>query len=217
MSGVPNAERDLAGRQFGRLTALEQAPRPPGQRGALWRCRCDCGAVVVRAASELKRGNTRSCGCLRREMIGDRQRRHGQLNTPEYHAWKNAKARCHTPSSQAYADYGARGIRMCDRWRDSFETFLRDVGLRPSPLHSLDRIDNEGHYEPGNVRWATLSQQNTNRRNGRRLTHDGRTMNVLDWARFLGISPQTITRRLKRQLPLDRVLDARAPIGRPRR
>ncbi len=126
--------------------------------------------------------------------------------SPEYCAWAGMKARCLNPKNPKYRLYGGRGIGICPEWL-KFPAFLRDVGLRPSPNHSIDRIDNNGHYEPGNVRWATLQEQNNNHRANRRLTFQGRTMTVREWAREHGLNYETLIARVGRLgWPIDRAL-----------
>jgi hypothetical protein len=158
------------GDRFGRLTLLEDVGSKWGYR--LWRCLCDCGKPVTALSHNLKRGSTRSCGCLRTEVhraaLLKQNLRHGCAKrgrwTREYGAWKDIKRRCLNPKFKQWKDYGGRGIQVCDRWLSSFENFLADVGLRPSSRHSIDRINNDGNYEPGNVRWATKAEQEANKR-----------------------------------------------------
>ena len=130
-----------------------------------WLCRCECGAEWTVAASSLTRGLSRSCGCLRRRQAWNYQ--HGESGhsfySVEYNAWMHMRQRCSNPNYHAYARYGGRGIKVCDRWLNSFEAFLADMGRRPSGRRSLDRIDNNGNYEPSNCRWATPVQQIRNR------------------------------------------------------
>jgi len=155
---------DLTGQRFGRLTVIEQAP----SRGhfAVWKCRCDCGVAREVRSQHLRSGSSRSCGCLAREMTRKSVRKHGLSHSREWNAWTNARSRCHNPNNPRFRDYGARGIQMCPEWRSSFAAFYAYVGPCP-PRLTLDRINNDGNYEPGNVRWATRAQQARNKRNVR--------------------------------------------------
>ncbi len=166
---------DIQGRRFGRWTVLALIPKDEWRKSkAEWECRCDCGVTKRVIGQNLVRGLTESCGCLRSELLSERKAgnlhnlRHGHAfsgyTTSEYRAWAKMKDRCLNPDSRSFADYGGRGITVCDRWIDGFENFLDDMGPKPGPRLSIDRIDNDGNYEPGNCRWATQSQQNANRR-----------------------------------------------------
>ena len=154
---------DIAGQKYGRLTPLEIVER--GDRRH-WLCRCDCGAEVTVMQVSLRTGNTSSCGCLRREATAEQNKKlkktHGQTNSREYRSWKAMKNRCMRPADQAFRRYGGRGITVCERWM-TFEHFVADMGARPEGT-TLDRINPDGNYEPGNCRWATWSVQNTNKR-----------------------------------------------------
>lgn len=158
---------DLSGQRFGRLTVVARTDRRPG---AWWRCVCDCGGEKVTRASLLRNGETQSCGCLQKERTSEASKTHGHAprgkKGPTYVSWRNALARCNNPLWHAYHLYGGRGITICERWASSFANFLADMGERP-PGHTLDRLDPDGNYEPGNCRWATPKQQAQNRRRAR--------------------------------------------------
>ena len=152
---------NLPGTRFGLLETIEQAQKYK------WRCRCLCGGEKIARIYDLINGKTRSCGCLRRQLLSKRNTRHGitarQKFRREYHAWHHAKRRCTLPNHPGYRHYGGRGIQMCDEWLSNFPAFLAHLG--PCPLkYSLDRINNNGNYEPGNCRWATRSTQRRNQR-----------------------------------------------------
>lgn len=125
----------------------------------------------------------------------------------EYNAWRSMRLRCHTPTNRAYKNYGGRGISVCERWRNSYDAFLKDVGRKPSAGHTLERIDNSGNYEPGNVRWATRSEQAQNRRTTHRITFQGQTKTLREWAEFVGLPWHLVYRRIiTDKWPLERAL-----------
>lgn len=154
------------GTRYGRLVVVRRViPKDGGHTRVS--VKCDCGIRKVVMAQNLRRGLTNSCGCLMRERARAVNQTHGLSGTTEYHSWTSAKGRCFNKSNRAYPHYGGRGIVMCDQWRNSFETFLRDMGLKPSVELELDRINNDGPYSPDNCRWATPTQQANNRRKAR--------------------------------------------------
>jgi hypothetical protein len=194
---------DLTGQQFGRLIAIEH----PFKRNR-WRCRCVCGREKFVSGFALRSGTTSSCGCLNSELSAARKFTHGRTGTPEYQSWHHAKVRCTNPKDKRWADYGGRGIRMSPEWMGSFEAFFRDVGLRPSPSHTLDRIDVNGHYEPGNVRWATPTQQANNKSASRLITFRGETKTLAQWAAATGLTDAVIRKRIDRGWSVERAMTA---------
>lgn len=187
-------KRDRTGQRSGRLTAIEVDEFRNGDY--YWKCRCDCGAIVSVAGGKLN-GQTKSCGCLARERTIESHTKHGGKGTKMYMRWSAMRQRCNLPTHYAYADYGGRGIQVCERW-DSFENFLADMGEPPTQRHSLDRIDNNGDYCPENCRWATKIEQVRNTRNSMYVTIDGITRHVMEWAEITGVRGDTIRQRIKR-------------------
>lgn len=188
---------------------------PKERRGAHWyaECRCSCG-VVQSVRVQIRSGAPRSLGCQAcANTLRARHVRHGHSRkraaTQAYRAWKHLVERCTNPRVRNYADYGGRGIAVCHRWLASFENFLVDMGEPPSRLHSIDRIDNEGHYEPENCRWATRVEQGGNKRNNVRLELDGTTKTLAQWARSTGLLESVIRGRLRHGWSVERALTTR--------
>lgn len=195
------------GQKLGRLTVVAEAepyfrsyPRNPNHKTRRFLCRCDCGGEVTVAKSNLRPGHTTSCGCRQREAGKENGRvshqKHGMCGTPEYAAWLNMIQRCTNPKATRYGRYGGRGIAICEQWLESFDAFYADVGPRPSKHHSIDRINNDGNYEPGNVRWATGAEQQRNRACNRMVEIDGKLVCVADAAKMLGINDSTVRTRI---------------------
>ena len=193
---------DLTGQVFDRLTVVEFAGKD--KRGKiLWSCRCVCGKEKAVRSDRLKSGATRSCGCLQREAVARIQEEnitHGHARrgnvTKTRQAWNHMKQRCYNPKDTGYKHYGGRGIQVCDRWLDSFENFLEDMGEVPYRL-TLERVNNNGNYEPGNCKWTTQKRQQNNRRNNKIIEFNGKTHTMSEWADILGINSATLKKRLR--------------------
>lgn len=193
-----NRANSMAGHRFGRLEVLGDAipiKTPSGQTKRILFCRCDCGNVRPIMATHLRGGISTSCGCFRRGAARMQWTRHGATSNKgrpawTYAVWAAMKGRCLNPVSPSYSDYGGRGITVCGRWlgKEGFSKFRDDMGERPRGK-SLDRINVNGNYEPGNCRWATPTEQGNNKRNNRRIEHGGQNKTATEWARYHGISP----------------------------
>jgi hypothetical protein len=170
---------DITGKTFGRLTAISRSERQG--RGRYWNCTCVCGGSAEALAGSLTSGNTKSCGCISRELVIKRNLKHGKSGTSEHEIWRSMLARCSNPNATGWDRYGGRGIKVCDRWND-FSNFFADMGEKPIGM-SIDRVDNDGDYCPENCRWATRLEQNNNARSNTHLTAFGETMTVTQWSR----------------------------------
>lgn len=173
LSDMP-APLDLVGDSYHRLTVLRKLKKRTAE-GVVWLCRCDCGRLVKVCTSKLRSGNTKSCGCLQRDIArstGHANKTHGCSHAPEYQVWRSMFRRCYETDNSSYATYGGRGIKVCKRWGD-FSKFYQDMGPRPTPNHSIDRKKTNGNYTPSNCRWATLQEQNDNRRSNLPVTIKG--------------------------------------------
>ena len=198
---------DLTGHVYNRLTVIERDFSRTG--GTYWLCKCECGNIKSIFAGNLKRGVTKSCGCYNSEIARKNasKQKHGKSFSPEYKAWHNIKERCFNKNEKSYVNYGARGITMHPDWINSFESFYEHVGDKPSAKHSIDRIDNNGNYEPGNVRWATQKEQVNNQRRNVMFSHNGHVLNIRQWAEKTGLKYQTIYSRLtKYNWPVEKAL-----------
>lgn len=197
------------GTTFSRLTVVSTYKK---DRHTWAKCKCSCGKVVHKSANALKNGHTRSCGCLLKDTRGKASITHGcstrgnpyyRAGTAEYRTWAGIKSRC---ADKEDSRYGGRGIRMCLRWQLSFVNFLDDVGKKPTPNHTLGRIDNDGHYEPGNVKWETYEEQAANKRSTRYLVCKGKRQALFLWARESGINQSVITDRLSRGWDVEKAI-----------
>lgn len=206
---------DLTGTVFGRLTALRRVGEDRQGR-ARWLCACTvslggCGSEHVATCDSLRQGDVLSCGCLRRSAIGLRSTKHGHAagyeKTSEYQTWRSMRARCYRRSNKAWPQYGGRGITICDRWRDDFAAFLADMGPKPSPSHSVDRIDNDGPYSPENCRWATGTEQGRNTHRNVVVEYGGRSLCIAEWAEVTGLSYTSLRKRLGRGWTIERALN----------
>jgi hypothetical protein len=192
----PSSMEDITGRRFERLVVLGYLGRDLKGR-PFWLCQCICGNETPVNISLLKNGGVRSCGCLNRDAVT----KHGMKNSAEYSVWRAMRHRCENPANPAWANYGGRGISVCSRW-ERFESFFVDMGVRPSPDHSIDRYpDKNGNYEPSNCRWSTRIEQSHNKRNNRNLTALGLTLCIREWSRKLGCSHQVLSIWSRRGYP----------------
>lgn len=198
--GPYQTTQSLIGKRFGKVTVISLGERSGSKR--VCHCRCDCGSSFTVTSNRLG-GERRKLGGDGWGCPGCRFRgnvKHGKTKSREFNIWNLMIARCCNQNAHAYERYGGRGISVCDRWRgvDGFANFLADMGESPSLNHSIDRFPNRnGDYEPGNCRWATEVQQQNNRRNNRRLTHDGQTMTLAEWSRATGLGYRVIYDRLE--------------------
>lgn len=188
-------------KQHTRITVLA-AERIAGIKDKVAKCICHCGAHFAASLSKVNRGQTRSCGCMGRAATRARLTTHSMRGTPEYKVWSAMKDRCFRAQSEKYADYGGRGITVCDAWVTSFEAFIADMGPCPDGL-TLERIDVNGNYEPGNCRWATTVEQNRNKRKSITVEYQGMTMNLADLAELTGIAYKRLRYRIRRGMSAD--------------
>jgi len=192
---------DLIGEKFGRLTVLEFAGIKNGK--TTWLCECECEKTITVNGGDLSRGHTQSCGCLKREKAGvriaEQNLTHGQTGSRAYETWISMKSRCLNKNYFYYKNHGGRGIRICERWM-KFENFYADMGERPNG-RTLDRINNDGNYEPENCRWATAKEQHRNKRNNRTIKYQGEIKCLAEWAEELNVNYWTLWSRLKQYPP----------------
>lgn len=213
--------KPIDGMRFGRLIALRLIGRDK-HRSGIWLCQCDCGNTHTVTRNNLI-SNTKSCGCLHDESAKTSTRTHGKSGTSEHLIWKRMISRCslQTKNVKSRKDYVDRGITVCEAWRRDFSQFLSDMGPRPSSKHSIDRINNDGNYEPRNCRWATNMEQSRNRRTNVFIDAFGARKTITDWARLYGVSSSTINKRLRCGIDPEIAISSKSvltsPIGRPKK
>lgn len=201
--------KDLTGRKFGMLTAV--SPSHSDGKTWHWVYSCDCGFICIKTGQDvtkdLKRGGTPNCGCSTKRLIGEGNTRHGMSKHPAYWVWRSMRDRCRLPTHQAWANYGGRGIRVCEDWNSDFMNFWRDMGPTYRSGLEIDRRDNDGNYELGNCRWVTCLSQANNRRGNKRINTPDGLLTVAQAARRFGLTNSTIYERIKRGWPDDLLLD----------
>ena len=186
---------DLIGRKFGRLTVIERVANN-NHGNARWLCKCDCGNETIVITSDLNSGHTRSCGCLHLETVKANGKTHGLSNTHLFRIWCDMRKRCTNPNQKHYHRYGGRGITVCEEWQ-SFELFYKWAMANGYQDNlTIDRIDNNGNYEPNNCRWSTQKEQQNNRSTNKLITFDGETLNLTQWSEKTGISYRKLVDRL---------------------
>lgn len=201
---------DLVGQRFGRLL-VEGYAGQNRQKNSVWECRCDCGGLTQTTTRCLRSGDSKSCGCLRKEKTSQLKASHGMSRKPEYIAYRHMIDRCTNPNSKSFGNYGGRGILVCDRWLASFSNFYEDMGDRPVN-GSLERIDVNKGYEPNNCKWAQdWAEQARNKQRSLLFAHNGETRCATEWARHFGVAKTTAFSRLQRGLPFEQVFARRAP------
>lgn len=180
--------QDLVGQVFNRLNVISID-------GNKCVCRCECGNEKLYKISNLLWGYTKSCGCYARDITIERSTKHGMCYTSEYNTWRALKERCLNPAFNSYRNYGARGIHVDEEWKNSFEKFIDDMGPKPAPDYTIDRIDVNGDYCKDNCKWASTKEQSTNRRNTIRVDIHGEALTLPEIAERTGINIKTIQKR----------------------
>jgi hypothetical protein len=196
---------DLVEKRFGRLIVLSY--RGSNKRGhSFWVCKCDCGGMTIVRRDQLIRGETKSCGCLKAENKSPIRIKHGLYKSREYSTYVGIKDRCYNKNNNKYRIYGARGIKVCDHWLKSFENFYEDMGPRPKEM-SIERIDNNGYYSPGNCKWATNYEQNRNTRRNHWFSYGGKKMILEDWVRLFQVNISSVCYHLKKGHSFDEIVE----------
>ena len=195
---------ELTGKRFGRLLVTGVAPKmSPGN--SCWHVTCDCGTERIVRGTNLSLGKTTSCGCFHNEVTAAINRTHGQSKSRTFNIWLKVIARCTKENDAAYPDYGGRGVKVCEIWRNDFSTFLADMGHAPEGM-SIDRINNGGNYEPGNCRWATAKEQALNRRSNVKVVWNGEEKSISEIAPQACVKEDTLRYRIKKGWPIERAM-----------
>jgi len=182
---------NLIGKRFGRWTVVSRYPIKSKNGSICWNCVCLCGQKRIIRSSSLKSSATKSCGCLKVDKVKVQNKTHGLSESKEYSIWKAMRMRCNNPDHPSYKNYGGRGIKVCKRWNKSFSAFISDIGKRPSPKHTIERINNDGNYCPENCCWATRDRQSRNSRQTHLITYAEKTQCITDWAKEWNINRNT--------------------------
>jgi hypothetical protein len=199
-----NNRIDITGQRFGRLCATGKTITK-NQR-IFWECVCDCGNVKFYESYSLRHGYSRSCGCWCKEEMARIKHKHGAAGTRLYGVWFKMLERCRNPKNKRFHRYGGRGISVCNRWQ-SFQNWIDDMGYPASDTLEIDRINNDGNYEPGNCRWATKKQNCRNSSSARKITYLGKTQCITEWAEDAGINEKTLMTRLERGWPFVKAIE----------
>lgn len=196
---------NITNQRFGNLTVLRQSANM--NKKTAWECLCDCGNVVTVTTSNLTCNRIKSCGCMKKELLIKRNSTHNQRNTHLYEVWKSIKQRCKNPQSYAYKNYGGRGITICKEWNNDFKAFsdwsyangyTTENRTSEKTKLTIDRINNDGNYEPSNCRWVTRSHQCKNKRNNKVILYHGKSLCLVDWCKELNLHYTTISGRISR-------------------
>lgn len=198
--------KDLTGKKFGFVTVLSLAGKLKSTKEYSWLCECTCGRHVLKTSGTLGYNKKVSCGCVALRIRRETHQTHAKSGSAEYACWCGMKRRCLVPSVQKFKNYGGRGIKVCERWMNSFENFYADMGPRPSRRHSIERIDNNGHYHPDNCRWATQKEQTRNTCRTHYVTINNQTKCISDWAKIVGIEESSFRERVSKKWSGDKLL-----------
>ena len=185
---------DRIGKKFGRLTVISFS-HCDSKSTTYWNCLCNCGTSKIVRESRIKSGGTKSCGCLKKELLRIAKTKHGMCGTPIYKSWQLMKQRCYNSKNTMYKRYGGRGIKVCKLWINSFENFYKDMGEKPKGK-TIDRIDNNGDYKPSNCKWSTAKEQANNKSNSIHITVKGKTHTAIEWEQIRGLKAGKVSHRI---------------------